>query len=168
MLTSCYGHVRAICFLPFSNARRHPTGTPSGVPVPEHDRGRGELQLCCHCETTLRADRYHWPSYLLLRGSRTVPMKGIRCGGATQDVAQRALPSSRTSTPPNLASTPSRRHPKFTVGGSDAQHHQRVDPPPFPPGKQTVVPVLLRDAPPKAAALAPSAEGRPRHPQRAR
>ena len=58
--------------LPLSNARRHPTGTPSGVPVPEHDRGRGELQLCCHCETTLRADRYHWLSYLYPRGSRVL------------------------------------------------------------------------------------------------
>ena len=118
----------------------------------------GEAGYSCanYCEASLQvlAAITGWAARL--SGVAVLPVKGTRCSGGTQDVAQRALPSSCTSTAPNLPLHSSRRHPKVAVGAPDAQHHQRVGAPPFPPGKQTAVPVLLRDAPPQAVAWSQS------------
>ena len=34
--------------------------------------GKASYSCANHCETTLRADRYHWLSYLYPRGSRVL------------------------------------------------------------------------------------------------
>ena len=54
----------------------------------------GEASYSCanHCETTLRADRYHWLSYLYLRGSRGCANEGhlVQWGHARRRAASTA------------------------------------------------------------------------------
>ena len=142
MRPPCYGHVRAIG--PPSETDGV-TSEPRTAPLhrpPVGDRWgdwclsmvEGEAGYSCanHCEAALRvlAAITGWAARL--PGVAVLPVKGIRCSGGTQDVAQRALPSSCTSTPPNLPSPSSRRHPKAAVGGSRCAASSAGWPPPIP------------------------------------
>ena len=171
MRPPCYGHVRAIG--PPSETDGV-TSEPRTAPLhrpPVGDRWgdwclsmvEGEAGYSCanHCEASLRC----WPLSLAglpdSPGVAVLPVKGTRCSDSTPWVAQRALPSSCTSTAPNLPSPSSRRHPKAAVGGSRCAASSAGWAPPVPTREADCCAGSATGRTSKAVAMEPSAEGRP-------
>ena len=123
----------------------------------------GEAGYSCanHCEASLQvlAAITGWAARL--PGVAVLPVKGTRCSDSTPWVAQRALPSSRTSTPPNLPLPSSRRHPKVAVGGSRCAASSAGWAPPVPAREADCCAGSATGRTSKAVAMEPVAEGRP-------